>query len=74
MIMKYRDFKMLSSDDMKQIIGGNEGGGGSCTAICQNAQNVSMTCSGCYARDNIGVFCDDGSKTCCYAGVPCFRD
>lgn len=70
MIMKYKDFKMLSRDDMKKIIGGYEGG--TCTASCVNAESVSMTCSDCSARDNIGAFCGDGTKKCCYAGVPCF--
>ena len=70
--MKYKDFKMLSKDDMKQIMGGSEGGGGTCTASCVNANSVSMTCSGCSARDNVGAFCEDGTKKCCYEGVPCF--
>lgn len=68
--MKYKDFKMLSTDDLKKIIGGSEPS--TCTATCLNAEDVSMTCTGCSARDNIGAFCADGTKKCCYEGVPCF--
>jgi hypothetical protein len=46
MIMKYKDFKMLSYDDMKQIVGGNapDEGANTCRVTCPN--NTTLDCMG----------------------------
>ncbi len=58
MLMKYKDFKTMSPNEMKEIKGGNapaEGGWCRATATCQNGSTVTLTCnnasSGCSAED-----------------------
>lgn len=66
--------KKLSRTELKNVMGGDAPAAG-CTAQCVNAQAVTVSCTvGCTARDNIGSFCDDGTKKCCYEGAPCFAD
>lgn len=59
MIMKYRDFKILSVDDMKQIMGGNPPGSPCSSGECgpetatvkgtcfANYEGEEVTCCGC---------------------------
>ena len=62
MLIKYKDFKQLSNDDMKHIKGGNPPGGGgvgdSCRVTCKNKivydcfSNTSGSChQGCSANE-----------------------
>jgi len=55
MIMKYKDFKMLSNDDMKQIVGGDAPEEGSIT-LC-NSDSDCATAQGwvCSVRASDGV-------------------
>jgi hypothetical protein len=73
MLMKYKDFKMLSKDDMKQILGGTAPGGGgagdSCRVVCKNNitydcfSNTAGSCNqGCSATD--GVSCTGYNSDC----------
>lgn len=69
MIMKYKDFKMLSRDDMKKVMGGSEPS--SCAANCNPGFVSFDSCSGtCTATDDVGVKCGD-VKRCCSSGQSC---
>lgn len=70
--MKYKDFKMLSDDDMKQI----RGGVAWCraTAQCNGGGSVTLTCpsatSGCIASDyGAPGYTGNGSVYCSENGV-----
>ena len=77
MLMKYKDFKMLSKDDMKQILGGSEGGGCSCATLFTGGGTVAHcygTQSNCINPANGS--CTVGEQNCnnyCYKGAQaCF--
>lgn len=45
--MKYKDFKMMSQNEMKKVMGGNppEGGGTTCKTACYKVGESSGTCT-----------------------------
>lgn len=51
MIMKYKDFKMLSKDDMRQIVGGSAPLI-DCSASCPAGQ-TAQGCTGCHHCSDI---------------------
>ena len=63
MLMKYKDFKMLSIDDMKQILGGNMGedGGGTCRSHCKQGSVVFV--SDCVSKATAQEASDDCNQT-----------
>ncbi|HPA22830.1 MAG TPA: hypothetical protein PLU18_06250 [Ferruginibacter sp.] len=73
--MKYKDFKMLTVEDMKQIIGGNAPAGWcSGTAECRYGGTVTLTCpnsdAGCVASDyGAEGYTGNGSVYCSQNGV-----
>ena len=66
MLMKYKDFKMLSGDEMKKVKGGfaPEEEGGNCTTHCTKTVGNTVyitTCKtfplGCYCTQSGGSQC-----------------
>jgi bacteriocin-like protein len=57
MLMKYKDFKVMSQNEMKKVMGGYPPDWGSCTVSCGGA--VFNTCS-CEAG---AIFCASGGHT-----------
>ena len=63
MLMKYKDFKMLSTNDMKQIVGGNppeEPGGGEGPGCYKCCWTGTSNCGSC-ARSYEGAPCVSGA-------------
>jgi hypothetical protein len=75
MLLKYKDFKILSEDDMKQIRGGyNEPAWCRATALCNGGGSVTLTCphaeAGCVANDyGSPGYSGNGSAYCSEGGV-----
>lgn len=78
--MKYKDFKMLSNDDMKQIIGGDGGGDGppppasgfvsegiGCYKCCRPNGGL---CSECVTSYSTAV-CPESGNTLTSCPAPC---
>ncbi len=55
--MKYKDFKMLSIDDMKQIMGGNAHDDKPCVKCCTDKEGTD--CSEC----STGLSCNSNAYT-----------
>lgn len=78
MLMKYKDFKMLSQDDMKQILGGNAPSEpDSCSTTC-GCGSASISCVAgelCTAVNGVKVYCYVGSTITkekdCDSSTPC---
>jgi hypothetical protein len=76
--MKYKDFKMLSTDDMKQILGGDAPlEPDSCSTTC-GCGSASVTCALgelCQAESGVKVYCYVGSTItkikACDSSTPC---
>jgi hypothetical protein len=73
MLMKYKDFKMLSIDDMKQITGGSADGGCSCATLFTGGGTIAH-CLGTqsHPHDCAAGSCTVGQPDCnsyCYKGT-----
>jgi len=63
MLMKYKDFKMLSNEDMKQISGGNPPAAGTCCAHSSDWAEQICSISKADAIDQASIH--SGWKWCC---------
>ena len=56
--MKYKDFKVMSQNEMKNVKGGNApGGGNNCNAACDSTCTLSTNETGKCASNANGCFC-----------------
>ena len=64
--MKYKDFKMLSNDDMKQIVGGNppDDGGGRCLISA-----CTLVVGGTTYNGNCRPLISGGTVSTCYCNT-----
>jgi hypothetical protein len=77
MLMKYKNFKRMSKESLKEIMGGNVpiGGGGWCsaTATCANGTKVTLVCehapNGCVGIDYTSSTSGNGYAYCQENGV-----
>jgi hypothetical protein len=78
MLMKYKDFKMMSQNEMKKILGGSEeegednGGTISCSTVCYNCAALAVKkCGPSCIGNAYGITCANGSLHPCPSGNYC---
>ena len=67
MLMKYKDFKTMSQNEMKQILGGNEPAINNCNAACDSGCTFSGGGDGTCSKPKSGP--NEGKCFCVAAGA-----